>query len=366
MLFRADHRGQKPLQQGLGVSFELAAVDWEIAMAHRLVAMLLLAATAAHAEVLLPAPPVEVALTAWTVPWPDTRPRDPDVAPDGDVWFVGQVGNYLARLDPETGDFERVDLPPGTKPHNLVVARDGAIWYAGNGNGTIGRYDPATKSFTTHAMPDPAARDPHTLVADGRGHLWFTVQRSNFIGRIAMDDGEVTLLPVATKSALPYGIVGGAGGEAWAVLFGTNRLARVDADASAITEIELPRSEARPRRLVRTRDGRIWWGDFSTGRLGVHDPGKGTFDEYELPSRRPGAYAMAVDDRDRVWVVESGVQPNRLVGFDTGAQEIVADVAVDAGTVRHMVFHAPSRTLWFGTDQGAIVRAALDVAVAAN
>ncbi|MDH3297941.1 MAG: hypothetical protein OEM96_06670, partial [Gemmatimonadota bacterium] len=26
----------------------------------------------------------------WTVPWPDSRPRDPYAAPDGRVWFVGQ------------------------------------------------------------------------------------------------------------------------------------------------------------------------------------------------------------------------------------------------------------------------------------
>ena len=36
----------------------------------------------------------------WTVPWDDSRPRDPYVAPDGTVWFVGQVGDYVAKLNP--------------------------------------------------------------------------------------------------------------------------------------------------------------------------------------------------------------------------------------------------------------------------
>ena len=71
---------------------------------------------------------------------------------------------------------------------------------------------------------------------------------------------------------------------------------------------------------------------------------------------------MAVDDRDRIWMVEAGVQPNRLVAFDTKSKQVVEDVPVDAGTVRHMVFHAPTRTLWFGTDKGRIVRVALDTA----
>ena len=37
----------------------------------------------------------------WQVPWGAAdRPRDPFVAPDGHVFFVGQQGNYIARLDP--------------------------------------------------------------------------------------------------------------------------------------------------------------------------------------------------------------------------------------------------------------------------
>ena len=35
----------------------------------------------------------------WKVEW-GGRPRDPYVAPDGKVWFVGQAGNYVAHFDP--------------------------------------------------------------------------------------------------------------------------------------------------------------------------------------------------------------------------------------------------------------------------
>ena len=35
-------------------------------------------------------------ISEYDVPWEGTRPRDPYVAPDGRVWFVGQGGNYLA------------------------------------------------------------------------------------------------------------------------------------------------------------------------------------------------------------------------------------------------------------------------------
>lgn len=70
---------------------------------------------------------------------------------------------------------------------------------------------------------------------------------------------------------------------------------------------------------------------------------------------------MAIDDRNRVWLVETGPQPNRLIAFDPRSRKFVVDeVLTDArGAVRHMVFHQPTRTLWFGTDSNFLVRVRL-------
>jgi virginiamycin B lyase len=125
-----------------------------------------------------------VPIDEWTVPWPDTRPRDPFTDVAGGVWFVGQTGDYMARLDPATGSFARRDLPGGTGPHNLVVAEDGSIWVAGNRTAELQVSDPTGGLTTRIAMPDPAARDPHTLVFAEDGTLWFSVQNGNFVGRL--------------------------------------------------------------------------------------------------------------------------------------------------------------------------------------
>ena len=109
-------------------------------------------------------------LTEWTVPWPDTRPRDPAVAPDGRVWFVGQAGNYVAVLDPGTGKFTRYEIDPGTMPHNLIVAKDGMVWYSGNQNGMIGRLDPASKDIKRFPLPDKALGLSRELPP---GAVWF-------------------------------------------------------------------------------------------------------------------------------------------------------------------------------------------------
>ena len=65
----------------------------------------------------------------WPVEW-GGRVRDPYVAPDGKVWFVGQAGNYIASFDPGSASFKRYEIEAGTNPHNLVVDEKGIVWYA--------------------------------------------------------------------------------------------------------------------------------------------------------------------------------------------------------------------------------------------
>lgn len=72
----------------------------------------------------------------WEVPWGARgRPRDPFVAPDGQVWFVGQVENYIARLDPRTGEFKRFEIDAGTNPHNLIIDPSGTSGTRGTATG---------------------------------------------------------------------------------------------------------------------------------------------------------------------------------------------------------------------------------------
>jgi virginiamycin B lyase len=300
------------------------------------------------------------AITEWTVPWDRTRPRDPYADRNGKVWFVGQVGDYVGVLDPATGAFRRFDLDPGTGPHNLIVDPAGTVWFTGNLAGFIGKLDPQSGRITRYPMPDSAVRDPHTMVFDSHGDIWFTAQAGNVIGKLTVASGEVRLVRVPTPGARPYGIVVDRSDRPWAVLFGTNRIATVDPATFRITEFPLPRAAARPRRLTLTSDGAIWYGDYIGGMLGRFDPVTHQVQEWTLPDGpRALPYAVMADDRDRVWVVETGPQPNLFVGFDTRALRFVpgAPVPGGGGAVRHMMFDAERGVLWFGTDVNTIGRA---------
>ena len=140
----------------------------------------------------------EATLTEWDVPWLDSRPRDPYVGPDGMVWFVGQRSDYIAKLDPASGDFTKFDLDPGAGPHNCIVDDEGYVWYSGNRAAHIGRMHPETGEIEKIQMPEPEARDPHTLVFDSKGDIWFTVQGGNYVGKLTVESREVELIPVPT------------------------------------------------------------------------------------------------------------------------------------------------------------------------
>jgi virginiamycin B lyase len=309
------------------------------------------------ASLLNPFSPDSVEIREWTVPWQATRPRDPIVAADGHVWFVGQRGNYLAELDPASGEFRRIDLPPRALPHNVIVGPDGALWYAGNGDSHIGRVDPVSGDVRRF---EADVRDPHTLQFAPDFALWFTAQGANRIGRLDPVSGELRLLEPSVPDARPYGLVLDADGHPWVALFGTNRIATVDPASMSLREFTLPWEDARPRRLGVASDGVVWYVDYARGAVGRLDPATGEAREWTTPGgpeSRP--YAMALDDEDRLWFVETGIEPNRLVRFDpeSGSFPSVTPIPSGGATVRHMVWHPPTRSLWFGTDANTIGRA---------
>jgi len=308
-----------------------------------------------------PAAPKPVEITEWTVPWEESRPRDPYVDSQGRVWFVGQRGNYVAYLEPKTGEFKRYELDERTLPHNLIVSRAGVVWYAGNAASHIGRLDPQTGRITKYPMPDPAVRDPHTLVFDRNGDIWFTAQGGNVIGKLAVASGEIRLVKASVERARPYGIKLDSRRRPWVALFGTNRIANVDPETMAIRDYAL-REEARPRRLEVTPDDAVWYVDYAGGRLGRLDPASGQTNEWITPSgERSRPYGTASDDQGRLWFVETGVQPNKFVGFDPKTEEFfsVTEVKSGGGTIRHMFYHREAQEIWFGTDANTIGRAKL-------
>ena len=266
------------------------------------------------------------------------RARDPIEAPDGMIWYVGQFGNNIGRINPKTDEIKEWDLPPKSLPHTVMVDKDGGVWFSGNGNGTIGKFDPATGKSQVFKMPE-GVKDPHTgEFHPVNGMFYFSAQQSDMIGRFDPKTGETKM--VKTKpGAKPYGVKFDPQGTPWVSCNGSPCLYKVDPQSMELTEIKLPLPGTTVRRIDIAPDGKVWYVNSGKGRIGVHDPKTGENTEWNSPSG-PGSHPYGINVLEGiVWYNESGVRPDMLVRFDPATEKFqsfpIASGGVYAGIHRN-------------------------------
>ena len=283
--------------------------------------------------------PVSISFREWKVPQLGQRARDPVQNIDGSIWYCGQFGNVVGRINPKTGEVWEYTLPAKALPHSITPDRNGNIWYTGNGNGTIGMIDQKSGRITEYQMPDPAAKDPHTAVFDDKGRMYFTLQVSNMIGRFLPATGEIKLVTLTRKNSRPYGIKVARDGSLWVSCNGSNCLLQIDPETLAVREFNLPEGST-VRRLDIAGDGMIWYVNSGLGRLGRLDPKTGEYKEWPSPSgAKSHPYAIAVVD-GIVWYNESAQRPDTLVRFDPATEKFqswpIPSGGIYGGILRHM------------------------------
>ena len=128
--------------------------------------------------------PVQASIKLWPVPTPGSRPHDPMAARDGSIWYTGQLSGKLGRVDPKTSADQGIPGQDADRPARMDWRRTRT---ATSGSPAIIRASSAsstrsTGNVTEYRMPDPKARDPHTIAVDPNGTVWFTLQNANMVG----------------------------------------------------------------------------------------------------------------------------------------------------------------------------------------
>ena len=235
------------------------------------------------------------------------------LAADGGVWFTAQGSGELGRLDPATGTTATVALGEGSAPHGVIVGPDGAPWVTDGGLNAIVRVDPATRQVRRFALPSERPNvNLNTAAFDKAGVLWFTGQAGVY-GRLDPGSGQMTVFD-APKGRGPYGIAATPDGNIFYASLAGNHIARIDVRTSVATVIEPPTADQGARRVWSDSGGRIWVSEWNAGQVAVHEPSTGRWREWRLPGRNPQAYAVYVDEADKVWLSDFGA--NALVRFD--------------------------------------------------
>ncbi len=282
----------------------------------------------------------QIIFKEWQTPTLGQRSRDPIQGRDGTIWWAGQWGNVIGRINPATGEMKEYPLPANAMPHTVTLDAKSNVWYTGNKNATIGYLDPRTEKIAEFRMPDPDSKDPHSAIFDAKGILWFTMQLSNRVGRLNPATGDIKIVEMTMPKSRPYGIKIALDGTPWFACNGRPCIVRIDPQTMELTVVKVPGDKGRVRRLDIDRDGTIWYVNSGEGRLGRYSPKTGEIKEWPSPSGpKSHPYAIVVLN-GIVWYNESGQRPDALVRFDPKTETFqswaIPSGGVHAGIIRHM------------------------------
>jgi len=246
------------------------------------------------------------------------HPHDVAAGPSGEVWYAGQRLGIAGRLDPATGQVERISLGKNSSPHGVIIGSDGAPWFTDGGQNAIVRVDP--KSKEVKVWPLPPERMPYTnlntAAFDGRGRIWFTGQNGIY-GRLDPKTGDMKVWD-APRGRGPYGVTGTPKGDIWFVSLAGSYLANVDLETGAATVFEPPTKNQGARRVWSDSKGRLWISEWNSGNVSVYDPAAKSWNQWKLPGENPRAYAVWVDPDDKVWLADWTA--NAVVRFDPATE----------------------------------------------
>ena len=210
------------------------------------------------------------------------------------------------------------DLPKATRqPHDVVVDSDGMVWYAGFGEPILGKMDPKTGKVTEYPLP---VLKPHTVVGnldvefDEDQNLWIAM---TFQGAIAKFDRKTEKLNVFK---LPP---------------------ELDGDYREITFVAPQHSHV---------DGKVWLtdaGSYTQLRLDIASGKWETFEAFPVP--RPNIYQVISDPQNNLYLDVMGRQDIGKIDAKTGKITFYPTPTAHSAPRRGML--DVQGRLWFGENR---------------
>jgi virginiamycin B lyase len=247
------------------------------------------------------------------------RGQDPYFDKDGNVWYTDRsIPNRVGRLDPRTGVFKDYVLPdPKADPHGLVVDAKGQVFWAEVQGFQLGRLDPQSGEMTRYPMDSSGQYKGrgHTPIVDSKQNIWYTAIAGDLIGKWDRQTQKTKVWKVPTPGAAPYGIVFDKDENVWFAEFRRCKVAKFDQHTEKFTEYPALTQPCLIRRLSVAPDGLVWYAVFSGGKIGKLNPRTGKIVEYTVPMPFSEPYDIWPDHDGYLWVSDGG-QGGALMRFD--------------------------------------------------
>jgi len=268
----------------------------------------------------------------------------------GNVWFTerGTPGG-IGMLDPRTAnvrDYPHPDPKVGD-PHGLVNDAEGFIWWAGNPDFLV-RLHPASGEVSRYpAKPGYG----HTPVIDSKGTIWVSNLAGNKLGRWDKATNKVTVIDIPNDQGRPYGILVDKQDKIWFAEFHGCQVTRYDPVTRKFTSFKAKTNPCRIRRLGMDPAGNVWYGGNSNGMLGRVDAKTGEVTEFKMPSQPSQPYDVWPDKDGNVWITDDGPIPSAMVKFDPRTQKFTYYPSVQQADMPKVEFSRDGG-IWYSPRSG--------------
>ena len=229
--------------------------------------------------------------------------------------------------------YTEYDLPRETiEPHDVIVDNSGMVWFSSFGEQNLGQLDPGTGKVTEFAIAEHKPGFPTGLLglrADGEGNLWFGNMYQATIARFDPKtatfkfwplEGEENIDAAQINMASPQS--SGVDGKVWAQNNGFAGVHRLDVATGKI-ETFLPfRGVAGPHNVydvIPNSKNNAYFTDFRQRHIGRIDARSGETRLFETPTPNSAPRRGSMDAQDRLWFGE--YRADRIGMFDTRTEQ---------------------------------------------
>lgn len=217
---------------------------------------------------------------------------------------------------------------PTTEPHDILLDKDGNVWYTDFGEMFIGKFDPKTLKLTEYPIKKFKDKAPTGLLSidfDHTGKIWFDTMYQGALGNLDPKTGEIAYYPLPPEynddrvqlnfTGLRYEV----DGKVWTKSVGTQHIFRLDL-ANKTWERFHPTDELKDvqhasiYQVISDSKNNLWMAEFTGGHLGKIDAKTLKVTWYPVPTPFARARRMFIDDQDRITVTE--YRGNQVALFD--------------------------------------------------
>jgi virginiamycin B lyase len=189
--------------------------------------------------------------------------------------------------------------------------------------------------ITEYDLPHKDTSEPHDVIVDGEGTVWYSLFGESFLGKLDPKTGKVTEFPTPVlKPNSPTGALdleADRDGNLWIAMMYQGAVGKFDKKTETLQVFQVP-PEFNTDRTQQTMvvpdqshvNGKVWFGDVGSRRVFRLDVASGKVEQLDpFKKEKKGeshtTYGLAADEQNNLWFLDYG---NRNIGkIDTATGE---------------------------------------------